>query len=120
VGHALEYLSQGRLLHGEAVYHGMNVAGHLAHHLGLLPVPELKRQSLLLGRLQGIPPIPKDISVAQILAAVQKDNKKTGKNPNFILMKAIGEVNRHEGKVLTPVCEYQLSAVMFEYWDALL
>lgn len=120
VGHALEWLSQGRLLHGEAVYHGMNVAGQLAHHLGVMPLDELKRQSLLLSLLTGIPPIPKDISVGQILAAVQKDNKKVGKNPAFILMKAVGEANRHEGGVLTPVCEFQLQRVLYEYWDALL
>lgn len=120
VGHALEYLSAGRLLHGEAVYHGMNVAGHLAHHLGLLPLSELKRQTILLSHLHGIPPIPNDISVGQILACVQKDNKKIGKGSAFILMKGVGEVNRHEGTVLTPVCDFQLSRVMFEYWDALL
>jgi 3-dehydroquinate synthase len=127
VGHALEYLSQGRLLHGEAVYHGMNVAGHLAHHMGILPVSELKRQTILLSRLNGIPPIPNDISVGQILASVQKDNKKIGKGLSFILMKAIGQVNRTEApsgtgaeSVLTPVCDYQLNKVLLEYWDALL
>jgi 3-dehydroquinate synthase len=120
VGHALEWLSHGRLLHGEAVYHGMNVAGHLAQHLGIMPVEELKKQSMLLSRLTGMPPIPKDISVGQILSAAQKDNKKVGKGLAFILMKAIGEVNRHEGAVLTPVCEFQLQRVLLEYWDALL
>jgi 3-dehydroquinate synthetase len=120
VGHALEWLSHGRLLHGEAVYHGMNVAGQLAHHLGIMPLDELKRQSVLLSRLTGIPPIPKDISVGQILSAVQRDNKKVGKGLAFILMRAVGEVNRHEGAVLTPVCEFQLNRVLLEYWDALL
>lgn len=120
VGHALEYLSQGRLLHGEAVYHGMNVAGHLAHHLGLMPVQELKRQTLLLSHLRGIPPVPNDISVGQILACVQKDNKKIGKGSAFILLDAVGSVHRHEGSVLTPVCDFQLSRILLEYWDALL
>lgn len=120
VGHALEWLSHGRLLHGEAVYHGMNVAGQLAAHLGVMSEAELKKQSLLLSRLTGIPSIPKDISVGQILTAAQKDNKKVGKGMAFILMKAVGEVNRHEGAVLTPVCEFQLQRVLLEYWDALL
>jgi 3-dehydroquinate synthase len=120
VGHALEWLSHGRLMHGEAVYHGMNVAGQLAHHLGIMSTAELKKQSMLLSRLTGIPPIPKEISVGQILAAAQKDNKKVGKGMAFILMKAVGEVNRYEGAVLTPVCEFQLQRVLLEYWDALL
>ena len=54
------------------------------------------------------------------MASVQKDNKKIGKGSAFILMKAVGEVNRHEGSVLTPVCDFQLSRVLLEYWDALL
>lgn len=120
VGHALEWLSQGRLLHGEAVYHGMNVAGQLAHHMGILPADEHKKQSLLLSRLVGIPAVPNDISVGQILSSVQRDNKKVGKGMAFILMKAVGEVNLQDGSVLTPVCEYQLNRVMLEYWDALL
>lgn len=125
VGHALEWLSQGRLLHGEAVYHGMNVAGQLAHHLGIMPMEELKKQSLLLSRLSGIPPVPNDISVGQILTSVQRDNKKVGKGMAFILMKAVGEVNMQQEtsekkSVLTPVCEFQLNKVMLEYWDALL
>ena len=125
VGHALEWLSQGRLLHGEAVYHGMNVAGQLALHLGIMSMEELKKQSLLLSRLRGIPSIPKDISVGQILTGVQRDNKKVGKGMAFILMKGVGEVNRQEepgqpDSVLTPVCEFQLNKVLHEYWDALL
>ena len=125
VGHALEWLSHGRLLHGEAVYHGMNVAGQLAHHMGIMPLAELKKQSLLLSRLRGIPPIPNDISVGQILSSVQRDNKKVGKGMAFILMKAVGQVNKQQEpgqaeSVLTPVCEFQLNRVMLEYWDALL
>lgn len=125
VGHALEWLSQGRLLHGEAVYHGLNVAGQLAHHMGIMPLAELKKQSLLLSRLPGIPPIPNDISVGQILSSVQRDNKKVGKGMAFILMKGVGEVNRQQEasedpSVLTPVCDFQLNKVMLEYWDALL
>jgi 3-dehydroquinate synthetase len=108
----------------------MNVAGQLSHHLGIMPLEELKKQSLLLSRLRGIPPIPNDISVGQIMTSVQRDNKKVGKGMAFILMKAVGEVNRQEAEgqaadgqvksVLTPVCEFQLNRVLLEYWDALL
>jgi 3-dehydroquinate synthetase len=98
----------------------MNVAGQLANHMGIMPTEELKKQSVLLSRLPGIPTLPKDISVAQILTSVQRDNKKVGKGMAFVLVKAIGVVNRHEEGVLTPVCEFQLNRVMLEYWDALL
>ncbi len=120
VGHALEYLSQGRLLHGEAVYHGMNVAGMLAEKLGYMPAQELMRQSLLLSHLTEIPTIPADISVGQVLACVQRDNKKTGADIAFILVEAMGRVRRNGGSVLTPVTEARLKEALIEYWDALL
>ncbi len=120
VGHAVECLSQGRVLHGEAVYHGMNVAGRLANILGIFPDAEYKRQSLLLGRLRSIPSLPADISVGQILQGVQRDNKKKDKDLAFILMRGIGRPHRNGNSVLTPVAEEALRQVLLEYRDALL
>src|SRR5690606_35604862 len=67
VGHAAEYLSQGRLLHGEAVYHGMMVAGSLANALGILPDAEHARHRELLSLIRNVPAIPADISVEQLM-----------------------------------------------------
>ncbi len=120
VGHALEYLSQGRLLHGEAVYHGMNVAGMLSEKMGYMPAQELMRQSLLLSHLAEMPTIPADISVGQVLNCVQRDNKKVGADIAFILVEGIGKVRRNGDTVLTPVTETQLKEALIEYWDALL
>ncbi len=127
VGHALEYLSQGRLLHGEAVYHGMNIAGMLAVQKGIMSTAEWKKQSVLLSHIQGIPTIPADISIGQILQTVQRDNKKVGQDIAFIILKAIGDVYRpnyafsgSSASVLTPVTVTELSPVLAEYWDALL
>ncbi len=120
VGHAVEALSQGRMLHGEAVYHGMNVAGRLANALGIFPDVEYKKQSLLLGRLRGVPALPADISVGQILQAVRRDNKKRDAELSFVLLRAIGEPMSHGSTVLTPVPETALRQVLLEYRDALL
>jgi 3-dehydroquinate synthase len=120
VGHAAEFLSQGRLLHGEAVFHGMNVAGRLANALGYLSDAELAKQRALLGRLEGIPPIPADISVGQILQTAQRDNKKRDKGLAFILLDAVGKPRKHGGSVLTPVPEEALHQALVEYRDALL
>ena len=120
VGHAVECLSQGRVLHGEGVYHGMNVAGRLANAMGLLPDAEFKNQSLLLGRIRGIPGIPADISVGQILKAVQHDNKKKDANLAFILLQAVGRPHRSGPTVLTSVPEETLRLALLEYRDALL
>jgi len=118
VGHALEWISQGRMLHGEAVYHGMQVAGLLANRMGILPDAELRNQSLLLQNLHCIPSIPAEISIGQILQAVQRDNKKTAKGLAFILMQGIGRVHREDPKqdsVLTAVPEAELAATLQAY-----
>jgi 3-dehydroquinate synthase len=124
VGHAAEYLSQGRLMHGEAVYHGMVVAGRIANKLGILPDAEHAKQRALLDLIEHIPAIPADISVGQILQSAQRDNKKRDKGLAFILMEAIGRPRRVKGprgeSVLTPVPEEALRAALTEYRDALL
>jgi 3-dehydroquinate synthase len=120
VGHAVEGLSQGRVLHGEAVYHGMNVAGRLANRLGIFPDVEYKRQSLLLSHIRGIPTVPPDISVGQILQAAHRDNKKKDPGLSFILLQAIGRPHRTGPTVLTSVSEEDLRQVLLEYRDALL
>lgn len=124
IGHAAEYLSQGRLLHGEAVYHGMMVAGMLANTLGILPDAEHARQRELLGKIRGIPAIPADISVGQVLHGTQRDNKKRDKGLAFILLDAVGHPHRVHNErgesVLTPVPEEALRAVLVEYRDAVL
>lgn len=120
VGHAVEFLSQGRVLHGEAVYHGMRVAGRLANILGIFPDAEYNKQLSLLGKIPEIPGIPAEISVGQIIQGVQRDNKKRDKGLAFILMEAIGRPHHHGLGVLTPVPEEVLQQVLMEYWDALL
>jgi 3-dehydroquinate synthase len=121
VGHASEFLSQGRLLHGEAVFHGINVAGRLANVLGYLSDAELAKQRALLARLDNIPPIPADISVGQILQTAQRDNKKRDQGLAFILLDAVGKPRKQaNGSVLTPVPEEALRQVLVEYRDALL
>ena len=124
VGHAAEYLSQGRLLHGEAVFHGMMVAGRVANMLGILPDAELAKQRALLDRVGAVPPIPADISVGQIVQAARRDNKKRDHNLAFILMDAVGQPHRTRTErgesVLTPVPEEALRQALTEYRDALL
>lgn len=124
VGHAAEFLSQGRLLHGEAVYHGMMVAGRIANMMGLLPDAEHAKQRALLELMTGITPIPADISVGQIIQSARRDNKKRDQSLSFILMEAVGRPHEVEGPrgmtVLTPVAEDLLRTALTEYRDALL
>jgi 3-dehydroquinate synthase len=115
VGHALEWLCQGRLMHGEAVWHGMQVAGMLSHRMGLMGDAEFKRQSDLLQCLACVPGIPAEISVGQIMQGLQRDNKKTAQGLGFILLEGIGRVHAHGAGVLTPVDENLLHDVLKAY-----
>jgi 3-dehydroquinate synthetase len=92
----------------------------LAAQKGIMPSQELKRQSFLLSQIRGIPTIPVDISIGQILQTVQRDNKKVGKDIAFILMDSIGSVHRTGSSILTPVTPSELNPVLAEYWDAVL
>jgi len=120
VGHALEWLCHGRLLHGEAVWHGMNVAGLLANRMGLLPDEEYRKQTSLLQHLACIPSIPAEISVGQIMQSVQKDNKKTAQGLGFVLLESVGKVHSHGQGVLTPIDETLLHDVIKAYRGATL
>ena len=115
IGHVVEFLSQGRVLHGEAVFHGMNVAGRLANKLGILPDAEHNKQMQLLGSIPEIPGIPAEISVGQIMQSVQRDNKKRDKGLAFILMQAIGKPHRHGESMLTTVPEEVLHQILLDY-----
>lgn len=115
VGHALEWLCQGRLMHGEAVWHGMQVAGMLAHRMGLLSDADHKKQQTLLQCLACVPGIPAEISVGQILQGLQRDNKKTAQGLGFILLEGIGRVHAHGTGVLTPVDENLVQETLKAY-----
>ncbi len=120
VGHALEYLSQDKLLHGEAVYYGMKVAAQLSFKMGILPQSELDKQNLLLSNLTQIPPIPNNIQLNDLLQAVQNDNKKSGTQIQFILLSKIGEMHKNNNSYLTPVQPELLKSVLEESLYAML
>jgi 3-dehydroquinate synthetase len=76
-GHALEWLAQGRLLHGEAVAMGMVLAAELSRELGLVGAELVERHRHLLGRLLQLPlDVPAGIPAEEIYRAMLFDNKR--------------------------------------------
>ena len=90
IGHALEAVTDyKRFRHGEAVGHGMLVAGQLSKNLDLLDESELEllRQAVsLCGPLPGA----SDIDVNALLKATAQDKKRTGDQIRWVLLENIG------------------------------
>ncbi len=100
--HALESVTNYRKFrHGEAVGHGMLVAGELSKNLGLLGQSELEslREAVALcGRL----PRANEIDPAKIIRALQHDKKSVGGEINWVLLEAVGAPRIVAGKSISP------------------
>ncbi len=102
-GHAIEILSKGELLHGEAIYIGMMIAADIALELGIMNQVEHKKHQEFL-KTHPLPnKIPSFISLEDILETLKKDNKKIGNETGFILLKKIGHLHKIGGQLQTIV-----------------
>lgn len=98
IAHALEAVTNyRRFRHGEAVGHGMLVAGELSKNLGLLDPSELEllRQAV---RLCGLLPVASDLDESAVLSAVARDKKRTVGQVQWVLLERIGRPRIVDGK----------------------
>jgi 3-dehydroquinate synthase len=89
VGHAVEIVTSGRLVHGEAVSVGMTVEARVAVHLGLLESGAADRQEALLTGL-GLPVIVPGGPVAPFMEAMRLDKKRRDGRIRCTLPEGIG------------------------------
>ena len=104
-GHAIEAVTKyRRFRHGEAVGYGMLVAAELAAQRGALA--ELDRQALadVIASLGPLPPVA-DISISQILEAMQHDKKMIAGRLHFVLPTAIGATTIVDDVTETEMCD---------------
>jgi len=102
-GHAIEILSKGDLLHGEAIYIGMMIAADIALDLGIMNHDEHRKHQDFL-KAHPLPnKIPASITLDDILETLKKDNKKVGNETGFILLKKIGHLHKIGGQLQTIV-----------------
>ena len=100
--HALESVTRyRRFRHGEAVGHGMLVAGELSKDLGLLQSSELEllRQGV---RLCGPLPSAAGIDLNEIAGAITRDKKVSRGQVQWVLLERIGEPRIVNGKDISP------------------
>lgn len=89
-GHALEAVTKyRRFRHGEAVAYGMLVAGELAFARGALADADRRALAALIASLGPLPPVA-DVSIAQMLEAMQRDKKVVAGTLHFVLPTAVG------------------------------
>jgi len=97
-GHAIEFLSHGKVHHGMAVAKGMCIAAELGYRLGFIPRALADQHAHLFGTLLGLDlSIPEEIAVNEILAVIHTDNKKTAGGTKFVLLKRAGECLNPDG-----------------------
>jgi 3-dehydroquinate synthase len=91
IAHALEAVTNyRRFRHGEAVGHGMRVAGLISKNLGLLSLSELEslREAI---RLCGPLPSAADLDPKTILQHVRNDKKHFGGSVQWVLLEKVGK-----------------------------
>ena len=90
IAHALESVTgYRRFRHGEAVGHGILVAGALSKNLGLLDHSELE---LLIQAVSLCGPLPaaNDLDITAIVNAIKQDKKRSGGQVQWVLLERIG------------------------------
>jgi len=103
-GHAIEWLSQGALLHGECVSVGMKMAAHLANERHLIADEIVDLHYELIDSCLGlVPALPQHIDAASLFATMACDNKKTGENLRFVLLDELGSCANDEGDWLVTI-----------------
>jgi len=96
--HALETVTNyRRFRHGEAVGHGMIVAGEISARLGLLPASELELLRAAV-RLCGHLPRADVVDVAKIIDALTHDKKRRRGEAQWVLLERIGHARVVAGR----------------------
>jgi 3-dehydroquinate synthase len=102
IGHGLEAITNyRRFRHGEAVGHGMLVAGALSKNLGLLDKSELEllREGV---HLCGPLPSAENLEADTIIKAIARDKKRSSGDVQWVLLERIGRPRLVDGKEISP------------------
>lgn len=99
--HALEAITDYKFFrHGEAVGHGMLVAGEISKNLGLLSEAELESLREAVG-LCGPLPRADSLDINLIIKALQHDKKSVGGQIHWVLLEKLGKPRIVEGNQIS-------------------
>lgn len=114
--HAIEWLAEGELVHGECVAVGMNIAAQLAYRLGMIDHEVvLLHDELINQKLALTPQLPPSVTPAQVLNAMKSDNKKTGSDVRYVLLERVGQCAHRDGEFLVPVDDAMVYEVLTDF-----
>jgi 3-dehydroquinate synthase len=90
LGHSVEILSEGKILHGEAIAIGMMGEAFISKELGYLTDTDLKTIQKTIEKFQ-LPTKTSGISKKDILAKITTDKKNKGEEVRWVLLEKIGK-----------------------------
>ncbi len=90
LGHALETLLEGKMLHGEAVAIGLMAAMRISGKHAALPLPAIKRVEGLIKRAGFETAIPAGIDDNALMRALSTDKKRVGGNVKYVVCPRLG------------------------------
>lgn len=92
-GHAIEKLSNGKILHGEAVSIGMIVAGKISLKMKVMNQNDYEEMVHFIRDYGGMNvKIPEEMTTECIINAIQTDNKKNACGICYVLLCGIGKI----------------------------
>lgn len=116
--HAIEWLAEGSLAHGEAVSIGMKIAAELSAALGYIDRHALALHYRLIDELLALKPrFPGNIEPASILNTMYVDNKKTGTDVRYVLLREVGQCIKGNGDYLINVDRVIVQSVIETFID---
>ena len=117
-GHAIEWLQEGKLSHGESVSFGMKIAAELSKEMGLISQEDVERHYYLIEDKLGFNnPFPEHITAEKLMNAMIADNKKTGEDLRFVILEKIGQCYNPEGDFLVTVDSELVKKLLTNFID---
>jgi 3-dehydroquinate synthetase len=114
--HAIEWLAEGALAHGEAVSIGMKIAAELSAALGYIDQAALALHYRLIDEILALKPrFPGNIEPASILETMYVDNKKTDADVRYVLLSEIGQCIKGNGDYLISVDKKIVQSVIEKF-----
>ncbi|MCU0821165.1 MAG: iron-containing alcohol dehydrogenase [Spirochaetes bacterium] len=107
VGHAVEYLSGYRLLHGESVAIGMRVSAELSHLMGIADKSVVDAHIGLMTKYRLPVSVPEYINPDDIINTLRYNKKFHGSSARFVIVEKIGTL-WHDENYYTIFCNDKL------------
>ena len=114
IGHAVEHLSQYKMLHGYAVALGILVEAKIAQLLGLLDNEKYVLISALFSRLGINAASLKKYTVNHIINATKLDKKAKAGAVNYVLLRDVGQVYENKKAFAHPVADDVVAKALIE------